>query len=129
MDDDLFGGLPAVSKADNAQAPETDLFGGLPSVLSTTENAPVAPLPTSGLSGSASASAPAPIEPHRGGEEQIGKASNIIAAPPAVEKRKAGKSLVGSLGTSGTSMVSIQEYIIAHHMHVLVLSFLCSNFA
>ena len=103
MDDDLFGGLPAVLKADNDPAPATDLFGGLPSV-STTENAP-ASLATSGLSGSASA--PAPIEPKGGAEEQIVKASTDAAAAPAGEKRKAGKSLVSSLGTSGTSMVSI----------------------
>ena len=80
ISDDLFGGLPAVSKFDNGGVVDT--------IASATTN-------------------------------NIVKGNNVTAKPAAVggekvvpEKRRAGASLVSSLGTAGTAMVSLPLMIV-----------------
>ena len=88
MDDDLFGGLPAVANAENAPASavggDDASSAGAAATFDVAKNSDDPPKPSAD------------------------EGAEIKAAPAKVpEKRKAsGASLVSSLGTAGTAMVS-----------------------
>lgn len=92
--DDLFGGLPAVAKADD------DLFGGLP--VAKAENAPT----KTGTTPSASAAIVNTVK-----NNHQPKPANYVAEENSSLKRR-GVSLVSSIGTAGTAMVSVWH---VHH--------------